>query len=289
MICLNRNLFERLLGFTGLLALTSWFFYENYTLETTEYDICSENLPDEFEGYRICHLSDLHNRSFGYNSRNIIRRVNKINPDIVVMTGDMVSRQDYNFRGFYNLAKAVAKEYPTYYIIGNHELDLTDRQLSELFSVLRGYNVQVLLNDKVSVEKKGKFIDLYGMYCGLHFYKDEKGNYRYPQPFTNNDLKMLIGERNKNRFTLLLAHNPLFLDVYAKWKADVVLCGHMHGGALRLGRLGGIFAPGKRLFPKYYQGVYKKGKTQMVLSRGLGSLRLFNRPEIVVVNLFKEK
>jgi hypothetical protein len=63
----------------------------------------------------------------------------------------------------------------------------------------------------------------------------------------------------------------------------------MHGGALRLGKLGGIFAPGKRLFPKYYQGVYKKGKTEMVLSRGLGSLRLFNRPEIVVVNLFEDK
>ena len=82
MICLNRNLFERLLGFTGLLALTSWFFYENYTLETTEYDISSEKLPDEFDEYRICHLSDLHNRSFGYKTKNIIQRVKKTNPDI---------------------------------------------------------------------------------------------------------------------------------------------------------------------------------------------------------------
>ena len=282
---LKKDYFSRLLGWTGLFAVTSWFFYENYTLETTEYEINSKNLPKEFDGFEICHLSDLHNRSFGYKNKHIIQRVRKLNPDIVVMTGDMVSRQDYNFRGFYNLAKAMAKDFPTYYIIGNHELDLTDKQLSELFSVLRGYGVQVLLNDKVSIERKNKFIDLYGMYCGLHFYKDEKGNYRYPEPFTENDLKMLIGEKNENRFTVLLAHNPLFLDVYAKWRTDVVLCGHMHGGALRLGRLGGIFAPGKRLFPKYYQGLHKKGKTEMVLSRGLGSLRLFNRPEIVMVKL----
>ena len=286
---MKKDSFLRFLGWTGLFALTSWFFYENYTLETTEYDIHSGNLPKEFDGYKICHLSDLHNRSFGYKNKNIIRRVKKLKPDIVVMTGDMVSRQDYNFRGFYSLAKAMAKEYPTYYIIGNHELDLTDNQLSELFSVLRGYGVQVLLNDKVSIERKNKFIDLYGMYCGLHFYKDEKGNYRYPKPFTHNDLRMLIGEKNKDRFTVLLAHNPLFLDVYAKWKADVVLCGHMHGGALRLGRLGGIFAPGKRLFPKYYQGLHKKEKTEMVLSRGLGSLRLFNRPEIVLIRLYSIK
>lgn len=286
---MKKDSFLRFLGWTGLFALTSWFFYENYTLETTEYDIHSGNLPKEFDGYKICHLSDLHNRSFGYKNKNIIRRVKKLKPDIVVMTGDMVSRQDYNFRGFYSLAKAMAKEYPTYYIIGNHELDLTDNQLSELFSVLRGYGIQVLLNDKVSIERKNEFIDLYGMYCGLHFYKDEKGNYRYPKPFTHNDLRMLIGEKNKDRFTVLLAHNPLFLDVYAKWKADVVLCGHMHGGALRLGRLGGIFAPGKRLFPKYYQGMHKKGKTEMVLSRGLGSLRLFNRPEIVLIRLYNKK
>lgn len=278
----------RPLAWAGLLAATVWFFYENYTLESSTYEIESKNLPKEFDGYRICHLSDLHCRSFGYKNKNIIRRVKKLNPDIVVMTGDMVSRQDYNFRAFYNLAKAMAKDYPTYYIIGNHELDLTDNQLGELFSVLRGFGVQVLLNDKVTLTKKRKVIDLYGMYCGLHFYKDERGNYRYPKEFTLDDMKMLVGEKKSDRFSVLLSHNPLFLDVYAKWRADVVLCGHMHGGAIRLGRIGGILAPGKRLFPKYYQGVYKKGGTKMVVSRGLGSLRFFNRPEIVMVVLKKK-
>ena len=84
MICLNRNLFERLLGFTGLLALTSWFFYENYTLETTEYDISSEKLPDEFDGYRICHLSDLHNRSFGYKTETYNAKKNSMKNSVSI-------------------------------------------------------------------------------------------------------------------------------------------------------------------------------------------------------------
>ena len=88
---------------------------------------------------------------------------------------------------------------------------------------------------------------------------------------------------------ILLAHEPQFINKYAEAGYKVALCGHAHGGQWRIPFTGrGLYAPQQGVFPKYTQGVHICGDMQMVVSRGLGNsrfpLRLFNRPEIVVID-----
>ena len=95
---------------------------------------------------------------------------------------------------------------------------------------------------------------------------------------------------DKNKFNILLAHNPLFIDDYSRWGADLVLSGHMHGGIIRIPIIGvGIASPEKDYFPKYDAGEFKVGNTTMIVNRGIGAsssgLRVFNKPEISVITL----
>ena len=92
----------------------------------------------------------------------------------------------------------------------------------------------------------------------------------------------------KDGFTLLLAHNPFFCEAYSAWNAELVLCGHVHGGMLRLPFIGGVFSPERRFFPKYSAGSYNVGNMLMFVSRGLGRLRLFNPREVVFLTLKSE-
>ena len=90
-------------------------------------------------------------------------------------------------------------------------------------------------------------------------------------------------------YTVLLAHRPELIDIYVESTVDLVLCGHAHGGQFRIPFIGGVYAPGQGLFPKYDSGLYEVGETQMVVSRGIGNsiipLRVNNRPEVVLVEL----
>ena len=95
-------------------------------------------------------------------------------------------------------------------------------------------------------------------------------------------------QRETEGYRILLVHRPEHFNIYAG-KAELVFCGHAHGGQVILPLLGGLIAPGQGLFPKYYQGVYHKKGTDMVVSRGTGytvlPLRINNPPEIVAVTL----
>ena len=92
-----------------------------------------------------------------------------------------------------------------------------------------------------------------------------------------------------DRFSLVLSHRPELLPAYADAGADLVLSGHAHGGQVRLPGIGGLFAPGQGILPRLTSGVYARGETRLVVSRGLGNssfpLRVFNPPEIVTVTL----
>ena len=85
--------------------------------------------------------------------------------------------------------------------------------------------------------------------------------------------------------TILLAHNPLLLDTYAAWGADLVLCGHVHGGLIRLPLAGGLLSPERKFFPKYDKGLYEKAGTKMYVSGGIGKPRFWNPPEINLLYL----
>ena len=98
-----------------------------------------------------------------------------------------------------------------------------------------------------------------------------------------------VGGRREDAFTILLAHNPEYMDAYAEYGAELVLAGHMHGGVASLPLLGGVISPSFRLFPKYDGGLFQKDGTQMIVSRGLGMhtipLRFLNPGELIVLDV----
>lgn len=269
----------------ALLAAAGWIYYENYHIETEYLTISSSRIPEDFDGFRILQLSDFHCKSFGKDNRPLYRRIDQAQPDLIVMTGDMVSRVDAPVEQFLRLCGYVGRRYPSYYTVGNHELDLPPRQLQEMLAEVRGAGVTVLNNERAVISRGGSSIDLYGMSYDLKFYKDEGGSYRRPQPFTDEEQRKLIGVCDRRRYSVLLAHNPLHFPVYARWGADLTFSGHIHGGVVRLGKFGGLLSPGRRFFPQYQAGLYHMGEQTMLVSRGIGGPRLLNHPHLLTAVL----
>ena len=266
-------------------AAAGFVLYENYSIETDEYTVSSQKIPKAFDGFRILQLSDFHNKKFGFENRYLLYKIEQARPDIIVMTGDMVSREDITLTTFYSLCKAIGRTYEVYYTVGNHELDMDDDELHEMFFRLRKYGIHILNNEMVTLTKAAGEIDLYGMWYDLRYYKNDRGNYRHHLEFDLDEMERLLGAKVSKNYTLLMAHNPLDFRVYANWGADLTFSGHVHGGVVRLGKLGGLFSPGRRLFPEYYAGDYHMKDKKLIVSRGIGGPRLFNRPNLVVATL----
>lgn len=279
---------KKSLLFAGSLLVSGLWFVENFTIEVSEYDVVTDKIPESFNNFKILQLSDFHCKSFGNNNKLLLDKIIAVNPDIIIMTGDMVDRRYKHYENFFHLAKALGKRYPVYYTIGNHELDLTDSQLTDMFEIMKGYGVTVINNDSVDIKKGKDTIRLYGMWYGQRFYKDENGSYHNHDKFDMSEMLRLVGPAPKDCYTVLMAHNPLDFKVYADWGADIVFAGHVHGGVVKFPVLGGLLSPGRHFFPKYFEGAYKKGSANMIVSRGVGGIRLNSRPEIVVATLKSE-
>lgn len=261
------------------------FLYENYTIEVDKFVVFDRDIPKAFDGYKILQLSDFHNKNFGLGNKKLYKKIHKINPDIILMTGDMVSRSDKTLDRFYALAQEIGHKYQVYYTVGNHELDLSTEELSEMFAILRGYGIIILNNERAIITRDNESISIYGMWYSLPFYKNENGNYRKNIPFSIEEMDRILGEKTAKDYTVLLAHNPADFEIYAKWGADLTFSGHVHGGVIRLPVFGGVLSPGRRFFPKYYDGAYKIHGKRMLVSRGIGGIRMLNKPSLLVAIL----
>ena len=268
-------------------AILIYLYNQNTNLKETRYLIQSDKLPKSFSGYKIAHISDLHNTNSRKVKRKILETLENNRPDIIVITGDLVDSRRTNIPNAKEFLKNVVKISPVYYVLGNNESRLCDVQslIDEVQSV--GVNVQRNINSKI--EKQGEAIELLGLDDPAFFIPlESKDEIRKK---TDDVLKSIV--RDSDNFKLLLIHRPELLDVYAKYNFDLIFTGHAHGGQIRLPLIGGIIAPGQGIFPKYTKGIYNVGNTQMVVSRGIGNskfpFRINNRPEIIFVTLEKNK
>ncbi len=251
------------------------------SIELTTYSLRIDNLPSEFSGFKILQITDLHNKQFtGYND-NLTATINGVKPDIIVITGDMISRSDDDFSD--TLTYISQLDYPIYYILGNHELDKVNKDqdlMSTYFELCEGLGINVLRNDFIAIEKGDQSINLYGLEIPrvnyTRFKSYSKTNLILPESFKNID---------KDAVNILLAHNPAYFQDYADIGYDVILSGHVHGGGVRLPIVGGVFSSDMTLFPKYDAGKFIKQNSTLIVSRGLGGFRFFNRPEITVTIL----
>ncbi|MCL2370298.1 MAG: metallophosphoesterase [Firmicutes bacterium] len=247
-------------------------------LTTTEYHINLPNLPIEFDGFCIAHIADLHNADFG---GQIEKELEYKNPDIIAMTGDIVSFQNRTLNAI-SLIKRALHIAPIYYVNGNHEARF--KNYNAFAKKLRDEGVAVLHNQIKMLQRGDSKVAIVGIDDPAFFAPPKRENYL-------KQCAMLNAQCSVADIKILLAHRPEYFDHYANCGYDISLTGHAHGGQIRLPRLGAIWAPRHGLLPKTVSGVSQNGNSYMVASRGLGYVplrmppRIFNRPELVFATL----
>ena len=264
-----------------LLILIVWTAWGNTALELNTYTISSCGLPDAFDGYRIAQVSDLHNAEFGDGNQRLLDMLREAEPDMIAITGDLIDSRKTNIAVALAFAEEAVRIAPCYYVSGNHEARVPEYR--ELKAGLEAAGVTVLDDARVEIEISGKSITIIGVndpsFLADYLTSDAAVMDRKLSELSSEDAG----------FTILLSHRPELFGTYAAHEMDLVLTGHAHGGQFRLPLIGGLIAPNQGLFPKYDDGLYSDGNTNMIVSRGLGNsiipFRFNNRPEVVLIEL----
>ena len=260
---------------------------------------------------RIVQLSDLHDCQYGKNNKELISRVKKLNPDIIIYTGDMIESDSKSNNRTLDLCKALADVAPSYYIYGNNEVEkyydtvLTQKALDKKFGFtddnrdpgklleitddftkeLESFGVKVLKNSYDTVMIGTTPVDVYGVltsnpssfwsYAGASF-----GEYLFS---------------NENHLKITAFHEPIALEEYTPdtW-GDLVIAGHTHGGTVKVPVLGPLYTHEGGFFPErngyYVRSRYEVQGRPLIVSSGLENnniLRINNQPELVIVDINK--
>ena len=242
--------------------------------------ISIRNLPDPFHGYRIVQLSDIHLDEFTepFFLEHIVHRVNSLNPDLVLLTGDFITRGSLTFVSSDHAAHRCAEIISTltsplrYAILGNHDVSVS---ASLVVEALTSKSTPVLVNQHVPIERKGSRIWL----CGA----DDPGT-------SHPDLNLTIPAKPDGP-VILMAHAPDYADNVVRHPrgplVDLMLSGHSHGGQIRLPFGGPLILP--PLGEKYVEGHFHFNQMQLYVNRGIGTVglpfRLNCPPEITVITL----
>ena len=255
------------------------------SLKFYHYEIVNTKIPEEFDGYKILHLSDLHGKNYGYEGQYLTEACSELDPDVIMFTGDLFSRSEniFTIKKRVPLMKRLNEIAPVYYVWGNHEADVPDKA-KLMNGRLHDEGITVLRNEKVRLYSGKSYINLYGLELDEKYYKNPDGGYKNLPQLTLNDMKEYLGDADPDHFNVLMAHTPMPFETYARWGADFTLSGHCHGGIIRLPGGIGLLSPERKLFPKFTKGLYlcetDSGKASMEVSAGLGKFRV-NNPEMV--------
>jgi len=248
----------------GVIVRRWWFVVRHV-------DVRIENLPRAFEGFRIAHLSDLHigmhsPRSWG---QRWVRAANEHEPDIAVVTGDMVTSGTEYHRDIADIIGGLRAKNGVFVSMGNHDYF---GEGEPLISLLRE-SVSVLRNEGVVLEKNGESIYLAAI--------DDTWTRR-------DDLDRALADRPNGMRTILLAHDPERFRAASKMDVDLVLSGHTHGGQVGLPFLA-RWVNFSRLAHHYNLGIYTRGKSTLYVHPGLGvtgpPIRLGIAPAVVILTL----
>ena len=265
-----------------LLAGTVLAFRGNFALEQNLYVVSSDELPSGFDGFRIAHISDLHNTQMATHNERLLEMLRSAKPDVIAITGDLVDSRKTNLAVALHFVSEAVKIAPCYYVTGNHETRIDEYE--QLKARIIRVGAVVLEDTKVKIWRKGETITLAGL--------NDPGMYKENLYVENKDVvdrKLSTLCANDDGYTVLLSHRPEMFETYARYDLNLVLCGHAHGGQIRLPQIGGLFAPGQGFLPAYDAGEFSRADTTMIISRGIGNsifpIRINNPPELVIVQL----
>ncbi|MDE3105879.1 MAG: metallophosphoesterase [Acidobacteriota bacterium] len=251
-----------------------------HELDVVRRTIQIPSLPDAFHGYRIVQISDIHLDEFTEPSflQHTVHRINELQPDVVLITGDFVTQGAFTFvsarHAAYRAAEILAglQAPERYAVLGNHDVTVGSAMVTD---ALTASGTPVLTNRYIPLERRGGRVWLAGI---------DDPNTSHP----NLDLAL---PARPNAPILLMSHGPDFTDTILQHPrgkyVDLVLAGHSHGGQVDLPFLGPlVLPPGGKLYP---HGYYRFGRTQLYVNRGLGTVGVpfrFNcPPEITVLTL----
>lgn len=262
-----------------LILLTGWIVWSNNTITVLRLRVNNHKVPQEFDGFRIAVVSDLHNHDWG---DKLIRPLTQEAPDIIVITGDLVDSSHTDIDIAMQCVDRCVTIAPVYYVTGNHEAWLSD------FPVLRerliAVGVHMMDDTSEWIEKGDSKIQVIGIQDPDFVERDTWDGIQ--KAIVSQKLAPMI---QADFFNLVLCHRPELFDCYVESQADLAIAGHAHGGQVRLPLIGGLVAPNQGLFPKYTEGMYHRENTDMVVSRGLGNsilpIRFNNSPELVFITL----
>jgi predicted MPP superfamily phosphohydrolase len=302
------------LAAAGVAAKTVRFLVsQTKDIQISEYLYRTDRIDEEFDGFRIANVSDLQSEYFGEMQRELLEIVEEAEPDIIVITGDLVDRTHTDFMAATKAVSGLLKIAPVYYVNGNHEVRISETRMQPFYAELRQMGVKVLLDESVIVIRGESHINVVGLsefsIYGARALAEGTEEWEPTNAFTDlletlrsptsevehNEVARKVRElcdKTDDAFTLLLAHEPQLVDAYAEGEPDLVMCGHAHGGQFRMPNGQGWFAPNQGALPKYTAGLYECGDGYMLVSRGLGNsvfpIRLNNRPEVTVMTLLRK-
>lgn len=238
---------------------------------------------------RIVFLSDLHNKEYGGDNERLLKAIEELSPDLVLVGGDMLTaKPGVSFQKAASFLLKCVEKYPVYYALGNHEYRLRiypenyGAMYQDYMACIAKGDIRFLDNESLLLPEYG--IRLTGLTIEKKYYK------RFAKrKMEEGYLLKTIGRPDESSYQILLAHNPEFYPDYAAWGSDLVLAGHVHGGVARIPGFKGMVSPSLLPFPHYDGGLFEEAGSRMVVSRGLGMhtipVRLFNPGELIVLEL----
>lgn len=256
------------------------------SLMVANYSLTASKLT---EPIRIVQLTDLHNSEFGEDNERLAARVADQEPDLILVTGDLLNENEERTDIAVTLIRELAPIAPVYVSYGNHEVGHERRFGTDLRTRYTEAGARVLDYEWVDVTVNGQKLRIGGIY-GYCL----PPQYRRTGEAREDECAFLEAFQDTERTTLLLCHMPVCWILNGSldgWDVDLVLCGHIHGGQVRLPGIGGLWAPDLGWFPGKSAGLYfsEDGERTMVLSRGLGNTekvpRFNNIPEVLVLDL----
>ena len=265
-----------LIFIVGACILALWLYVHNNNLDFEWIEVSSADIPAEFDGFRIAVVSDVHGKEYGEGSERLLALIRRCEPDLIAITGDLAENEK-EFMMVGPLCRGLSDIAPLYYVTGNHEWG--SRTFPKLHSILNKSGANVLQNRYEPIVRGGAFIVLAGI-DDPNAWADMK-----PLPEFMEEIRGLYG----GAYTVLLSHRYERFDEYIDNDVNLTLCGHAHGGLIRLPFTDGLIGPRRDFLPKHTSGLYEKDGNAVVVSRGIGntlpSFRVFNRPHVPIVVL----
>ena len=219
---------------------------KNQHIDVQPVPLTCRGLPKAFHLARIAVVADMHLPDQVVSLPRLLRCLQMQKPDAIFLPGDLTnSYTDFDAVGLRRLAQALVKIAPCFAVPGNHEQRLGREDAYR--TILTKCGVHYMSDSYADWHKDGATLRLYGM-----------GEETPPPP------------QVEGQPSILLAHRPERMADYQRAGWDIVICGHAHGGHVRMGKTS-LFSPDQGFLPTYTHGVYQAGHTRMIVSRGLGN------------------